>query len=312
MTTRNYGVAMLGTGIMGNRMLAALAQQQRFQVAAMWDPDANALQTSLAKTPGARAASSVEDLVGDPAVDIVYIASPPAMHMRGVKAATAAGRACLCEKPLAASVDEAQALRDLVVAGGLPFAVNFPFASAPASRRLMELVRDGSLGTIREASIKVRFAQWPRPWQAGARSWLSGPVEGGFTREVLSHFVFLAQRMFGPVKIEDVRLVREPGHAETSLKARLVHANVSVTIDAAVAGEIADQNRFEITGDRGTAAIVDWSRLEYTGQTSDRVDMTPSMLDRLALMLEGRTDHELATVDEALTVVRCIEAMLAR
>jgi predicted dehydrogenase len=311
MNGRVFGVAVVGTGIMGRRMLAALQPHPRFRVAGLWDPDANALEHASLAAPAARVAGDLATLVSDPEVDLVYVASPPALHRAGVQAAFAAGRACLCEKPLAANVDEAGALCDLVVASGLPFAVNFPFASAPAARGLVELVRSGVLGEIRRASITVRFADWPRPWQTAASRWLAGPVEGGFTREVLSHFVFLAQRLFGPATVADVRLTRAPGRAETALRVQLVHAGVRVSIDGAVAGGVADTNRFEVVGSRETVALVDWGRLERGGTMTDRVDATPYTLDRVAAMLEGREDHDLATVDEGLAVVRCIESMLA-
>ena len=192
----------------------------------------------------------------------------------------------------------------------MPFAVNFPFASSPASRGLIDLVREGRLGTIRSAAVTARFAQWPRPWQAGAAAWLSGAAEGGFTREVLSHFVFLAQRLFGAATVADVHITRAPGQAETALRASLVHAHVTVTIDAAVAGDAADTNRFEIVGSVDTATLVDWVRLDFAGRITDRVDASPGTLDRVARMLDGRADHDLATVGEGVAVVRCIEAML--
>ncbi len=310
MTARRFGVAVVGTGIMGRRMLAALRPHPRFAVATLWDPDAGAVDAAQAVAPDARRAHDLDDAVRDPAVDLVYVASPPAFHRRAVDAAIAAGRACLCEKPLAASVDDATGLRDAVVGARLPFAVNFPLASAPASRALLRAVRDGDLGRIVDASITVRFARWPRPWQAGAHAWLDGAAQGGFTREVLSHFVFLAQRAFGPATVADVRLVREADAAETSLRARLVHASTTVEIDGAVAGDVADTNRFGIVGERGSVALNDWSRLERDGRAVERLDDAPNALDRLASMLDGRDDHELATVDEALAVVHSIEAML--
>ena len=77
-----------------------------------------------------------------------------------------------------------------------------------------------------------------------------------------------------------------------------------------MAGDIADDNRFEVVGERGRVALTGWSRLEYQGQTSERVDNTAHTLDGLAALLDGRADHGLATVDEAAAVVRCIETML--
>jgi hypothetical protein len=95
------------------------------------------------------------------------------------------------------------------------------------------------------------------------------------------------------------------------LQATLVHAGISVHIDAAVAGEVADQNRFELIGSQGRAALFDWGRLERDGaELIPRTDSTPLTLDSLARMLDGEADHGLATADEALAVVRCIEAML--
>ena len=68
----------------------------------------------------------------------------------------------------------------------------------------------------------------------------------GFTREVLSHFGFQALRLFSPATVADVELQRELNQAETALRARWLHRDVQVLVDAAVAGEIADANRFEV------------------------------------------------------------------
>jgi len=207
-------------------------------------------------------------------------------------------------------VAEAEALRDAVLAAGLPCAVNFPFARSVAANRLREIVQGGELGRIESAHIHLRFARWPREWQAGASSWLAGPGEGGFTREVLSHFAFLALRVFGPAEVAEVELERAPGAAETALRARWRHAGVDVVVDAAVAGEIADHNRFEVVGERGRVALLNWAHLAYQGHTSERMDSTPRTLDGLAALLEGRPGHGLASIAEAAAVVRCIETLL--
>ena len=310
MRSDRFGIGILGTGIMGRRMLAALQPHPRFGVVAAWDPDDRALQAALAQTSGVRAAPSADALIQDPAIDVVYVASPPAGHARAVRSVLQSGKACFCEKPLTHDIAEAEALRDAVLHSGLPFAVNFPFARGTASRRLQEIVQSGELGPIRSAALRVRFARWPREWQEGASAWLAGPAEGGFTREVLSHFAFLSLRLFGTTTVADVELQRASGQAETALRARWIHRDVQVAADAAVTGDIPDDNRFEVVGERGTVALTGWSRLEYRGQTSERVDNTPHTLDGLAALLEGRPDHGLATVDEATAVVRCIESML--
>lgn len=310
MNPPTYGVGIVGTGIMGQRMLAGLARHPRFRIAAFWDPDPAAMRSAATLAPDARHAASLSDLVGDDGCDLVFVAAPPAAHLASVQAALDARRACLCEKPLAASRSEADSIAAMVAAAGVPFAVNFPLARAEASRRLAALVAGGELGTIESATIQLRFARWPRPWQAGAAGWLDGSTEGGFSREVLSHFVFVAERLFGPAQPATTRLERQPGRAETVLLASLKHAGLTLQIDAAVAGDIADHNRFEVVGSLATAALTEWTRLDYRGQLSDRVDPTPGTLDAVAAMLDGRVDHGLATAAEAASVVRCIEAML--
>lgn len=304
-----WGMGVVGAGIMGRRMIAALQQHPRWRVAAAWDPQAEALPEGVAR------AGSLQALLDNPAVDAVYIASPPAAHLAGVQAALAAGRPVLCEKPLAHDVAAAQALCDAVAAAGLPAAVNFPLAASPAARRLVDIVRAGTLGEVQAVHVTARFARWPREWQAGASAWLAGPAEGGFTREVLSHFVFLAQRLFGPGPVAEVQLARAPGQAETRLQARLLlgpaSGGVPLHLDAAVAGDIADDNRFEVRGSRDTVALSQWSRLEHGGAVHERVDATPATLDGFAQLLAGDAGAGLATVDEALAVVRSIEALLA-
>ena len=308
---KRYGFGVVGAGIMGRRMIAALQQHPRCQVAALWDPDPAALQVAAALEPAARHAASLAALVQDAAVDAVYIATPPALHLAGVQAVLAAGRAVLCEKPLSHRLADALLLRDAVTAAGLPFAVNFPFARAEAARRLVDLVRSGQLGAIEQVTLTLRFSAWPRAWQAGAQPWLAGPAEGGFTREVLSHFVFLANRLFGPGQVDRVQLERAPGQTETRLQARLVHGAVTVSIDAAVEGEVVDHNRFEVVGSRDRAALTSWYCLDHGGQTSARVDPSASTLDGFTALLDGRSDAGLATVDEAVAVVRTVEALLA-
>lgn len=305
------GVGVLGTGIMGRRMLAALHKQDRLAAVALWDPSAAALQLAQPLAPQATLHASAAALVADPAVQLVYIASPPSLHAQAVHAALAAGRACLCEKPLTHDLAEARALVAAVEAAGLPFAVNFPFASSTPARRLQQIVAGGELGDLLGAQIRLRFARWPREWQAGASAWLAGPAEGGFAREVLSHFVFLALRCFGPARVEGVQLLRQPGQAETALQCRLVHAGVTVEVDAAVAGDVADDNRFQVCGSRGELSLSRWSSLQWQGQTLEQSDGGPQMLQAFADWLQGRGPQGLATVQEAAAVAQVIEAILA-
>lgn len=302
---RRFGVGILGLGVMGQRMRDGLRAHPGFDVVAAFDPAIDATAAAVPRLP------SVEAVIAHPGVDCIYIATPPDSHLPLLRQAVAAGKAVFCEKPLSASVDEANACVQAVNAAGVPAAVNFPFARAEASLRLQELVRSGALGVAQQARLKLRFATWPRGWQAGASTWLAKPAQGGFTREVLSHFLFLSLRLFGPGVIREARLQRGAAGTETSLQATLDFGPVPLAIDAAVAGRIDDHNRYDVLGSRDSAALFDWSRLDHGGRTSDRSVSMPAQVQGLYRLLCGDADHGLASLQEAADVVALVEALLA-
>ena len=300
--SKTYGVGILGLGVMGRRMAEALQQHPRFRVSAVYDPRTGRDGFEHAESPSA--------LVNDPRVDCLYIASPPAHHAAGVALATQAHKPVLCEKPLAPSLAEAESMCAQVEASGKPGAVNFYLATAPAAVRMRRLVAAGALGEIREARLTLRFKAWPRPWQSAAGAWLTSATEGGFTREVGSHFLFQAERMFGRGRCAETQTVRGPEGSELSVIARIDYANLSLLIDGAIGGEIDESNRFEVIGSKGRAALVDWDELDYSGSSPLATSPVPDHLDELANLLDGKP-CELATFAESAAVVGLTEAILA-
>jgi predicted dehydrogenase len=295
------GIGVLGLGIMGREMVERLQAHPRFRIVSAYDPARPAgLDIDLARSP--------EDVAANPKVDCVYIAAPPAHHASGVALAVKYGKAILCEKPLAPTVVEAEAMRDRVGAAGRPAGVNFAFATGEAATQMRHLVATGALGEIREANLTLRFSAWPRAWQAGAGAWLSSADQGGFTREVCSHFLFQAGRLFGAGRCAEMSVQRGSKGTEVSMKAHIDYKNVSLRIDGAVDGEIKDANRFELIGSKGKAAIVDWQNLDYRGGAS--LPAVPPMPDQLADMLDGRP-HQLATFAEGAAVTALTETLLA-
>ncbi len=300
--SKTFGVGILGLGVMGRRMAGRLQQHPRFRVVTAYDPQAAAVA-------GVERAASAESVINDPRVDCVYIATPPAHHAAGVALATRARKPVLCEKPLASSPAEADTMRAQVDASGKPGGVNFYLATGPAAVRMRRMVANGALGEIAEAKLTLRFKAWPRPWQSAAGAWLSSAGEGGFTREVGSHFLFQAGRMFGPGRCVETQVVRGPEGSELSVIARVEYAHVALTIDGAIGGDVDDFNRFDVIGSKDRAALVDWDDLDYRGSAPDARSPTPDHLDELASRFEGKPS-EIATFAEAAAVVGLTEAIL--
>ncbi len=310
-------LAVLGLGIMGERLARAAAAHEGWEVAAAWDPDPAAAARLAAIAPGARFCAAMEEAVA--LADVVHVASPPAAHIAQGRAVLEAGRALLLEKPLSHDVPAARAF--VAWAAGRPAGVNFPMVSSPAVAQIMAWLP--AIGPLRGLDITLAFAAWPRSWQVGAASWLSRRAEGGFTREVASHFLFLAQRLGGPLVLEAGHAEYPPGDAsETAVTARLHAGGLPVSLRGAVGGTTADDhNLFVIEGAAGRLRLRDWSIAERWDGAAWReapdarpnAEMRPltlrGQLDKLAALRRGEAAG-LATLAEALAVQEAVEAML--
>lgn len=316
-----HRIGILGLGVMGERMLRNMREHPAFEIVAAWDPAAVALEKLGELQPAARAADDAAALIADPAVDCVYIAAPPSCHLAHAHLAFDHGKAVFCEKPLATDLAAARAAVERVERERHAAAINFPYASAPAVRAIASGLRSGELGQIERVEIEVAFQRWPRAWQESA-SWLALRREGGFVREVLSHFVFMTQRLLGPVRLRETRIEypRDGISAETVIAARLEAGNVPVILSGRVGGDAADSNRWLLQGRNGGFELHDWYSLrrrvnggwldiDFGEGASDRERSYRAQLDALDAMLAGRP-HTLASFRDGLAVQECIEAML--
>jgi predicted dehydrogenase len=252
----------------------------------------------------------------------VYVAVPPLAHAGLVRAAIAAGKAVFCEKPLGVDLAESVALVAEMDRSGLAQAVNFVFASSSAVDGLRAAVVEPGFG-LRTVEVRTRFHEWPRAWQAGA-AWLQRSDQGGFTREVLSHYVYLLRRVLGDAELVGAAVAGpagDPGAAETALSATLRCAGVPVTVSASVGGAAPDLIEARFVGDGREWRLSDWYRLEafdaespqgrpVSGLPADpRLASYRRQLDQLHAMLSGDV-HSLPDFAEALAVQRIVEAML--
>jgi predicted dehydrogenase len=312
---------------MGQRMLDRLAAHPRLRATWVWDADADAIQRTVHTHPQLRAAQNAESLIASPGLHSLYIATPPAAHMALSHAAFDAGLAVLCEKPLTVDFDAARHAIARIAREAQRAAVNFSLASSPGLAAVQQAFcpgAAGALGTLQAVQIELAFAQWPRPWQAAAGAWLAQRAEGGFAREVLSHFIFVLQRVLGSASVLDAR-VDYPGDgrsAETAVRARLQVGAVGVQIEGRVDGKLAtaDHNRMLWRGSKGELQLRDWfglvRRVDGAHDTplgdasALRAKGQAEQLDQWVRLIEGRA-HGLPGFDEALAVQQTIEDILA-
>ena len=141
-------VAIAGTGFIG----VVHARSARLQGARLVGVSASTKESAerAAERLGAeRAFASSEELVEAPGVDVVHICTPNHLHLPLARAALAAGKHVICEKPLALDVSGAAELRDAADRGGGIAAVPFVYRYYPTVREARERVRTGAAGPIR-------------------------------------------------------------------------------------------------------------------------------------------------------------------
>lgn len=314
-------IGVISLGVMGQRMLARLAEHPRTRAIVAWDPDAAVVAAVRKRYPELRIAATPAEVIGTPALDCIYIASPPASHLAYAHQAFDAGLAVFCEKPLTVDFAEGREAIARIEAGRLRSGVNFSLATSPGLAAMTAAVRDGSIGKPERVEIELAFDRWPRAWQAAAGRWLGERAEGGFSREVLSHFVFVLQRALGPAQVEQAKPVypADGVGAERALQARLNAGGVPVTVQAQVGGNLPDFNRMTLLGSAGAIEIHDWFGLRRRGAGGDWIaEGTPQhnreigqsgQLDQAVAMIEGKP-HTLPSFAEALAVQETIEAIL--
>lgn len=322
MSDKPVALGIIGAGIMGERLLrAALDHAADYvRIAGIWDPAASAMARIAGALPDVPRAENAGALIA--ASDCVYVASPPATHLAHARAAIGAGKSVFCEKPL--SVDVADSRAFVAEAGGRG-AVNFPFASSFGVERLRGWIAEGVIGAPRRLRIEVGFRVWPRPWQQDAASWLDGRAEGGFTREVVSHFLFLSRRLVGPLGgLTATADYPVPGKSERAIDAILRAGALPVELKGRVgATDKDDHNLWTLEGEEGAVRLRDWSIAERRGDDGhwtpdpDAVaneKARPLVLKRqlaaVAAMTRGEA-HHLATLQEALDVQEVVEAIIA-
>jgi predicted dehydrogenase len=314
-------LAVIGAGIMGERLVrAAAATPDLVKIAALWDLSPDASQRLAAAVPGLAVAASAEAAMR--AADCVYIATPPASHLLYAETAIGMGKSVFCEKPLA--VDLAAACAFLARHKGARMAVNFPFASSLAIAKIVDWMAD--IGAPQSLTIDVAFRDWPRPWQQDAAGWLDRRREGGFTREVVSHFLFLSRRLLGRLELGAETIVQYPdgGRSEYDIRAKLTAGRVPVALTGNV-GMVQkdDHNVWTLRGVHGSVRLRDWSIAELQGadgkfhpdpdaipNEQSRPLVLRRQLEEVAKLTRGNK-HRLATASEALDVMEIVEAILA-
>ncbi len=142
------GIAIVGYGYWGPNILRNFCETDGARVVACCDRDTERLALVRMKYPIIRTTTDYSDVLADPTIDAVAIATPVATHYDLARRAIEQGRHVLVEKPLTTSVAESEHLVDLADKHRVTLMVNHTFIYTGAVRKMKELVAAGTLGDL--------------------------------------------------------------------------------------------------------------------------------------------------------------------
>ena len=202
--TRDIGIGIVGGGYMGKAHAVAMSAvgaifetglRPRLEMVAGSTPESS---KRLAEKFGyRRAAADWQELVADPAVEAVVIASPQVTHRAIAETAFALKKPVFCEKPLGASLDDAKAMVAAAEASGSINMIGFNYIRTPASQFARKLIEDGQLGQITwfRGEHTEDFHSDPE----APATWRAQGEANGTMGDLAPHMINAARALMGPI-----------------------------------------------------------------------------------------------------------------
>lgn len=190
------GVAIVGTGMIGavHRRAALLAGAVVRGVSAS-SPERGAEVAQAWDVP--RAYRDIGEALADPEVQVLHVCTPNHLHRAMAQAALEAGKHVICEKPLATTLHDAEALSALAASTGLVATVPFVYRYHPVVREARARIAHGDLGPLR-----LIHGSYLQDWllDPASNNWRVDPALGGASRvfaDIGSHWCDLVEWVSG-------------------------------------------------------------------------------------------------------------------
>ena len=190
-------IGFVGVGWIGRARLEALRRSGDLASCAVADPDSDRVAAALERAPGA-CEMTFPDMLDDPTIDGVVIATPSGQHAGQASAALRAGKAVFCQKPLGRNAKEVRQVIDDARSAYRLLSVDFGYRCITDADSMRQLIASGSLGKIYACELTFHNAYGPSAGWA-YDSALSG---GGCLLDLGIHLLDLAFWVLGSSRME--------------------------------------------------------------------------------------------------------------
>jgi predicted dehydrogenase len=212
--SEKFSWGILGPGGIAQAFAKDLALLQGHTITAVGSRSLENAQKFVA-TFGGTAYGSYEELVADPSIDAIYVATPHPAHHDNVNLALNAGKPVLCEKPFSVNAHEAQAMIDAAARNGVALMEAMWARFLPHYAKVREIVDSGVLGPI----LSIHADHGQRLADQGIARLIEPALAGGALLDLGIYPVSFAHMILGtPAQITSTAVMTDKGvDAQTSM-----------------------------------------------------------------------------------------------
>lgn len=275
---RTLGIGALGAGGFGMFALQQFLQIPGTRLIGIADTSREPL-LAMARRFGAVDYGNQAALLASPAVDLVYIATPPFLHYPQALAALNAGKHVLCEKPLAMTVAQADELLALASSRGLLCVANLMQRYNPLAEATKALVDSGALG----ACLHGRFENFASDEGLTPEHWFWDRARsGGIFVEHGVHFFDLFESWLGPGRVVAAQRVLRAGTGEEEqVQCTVRHASgvlVNIHHSFTQPGRL-DRQEFRLLFEHGELTLEEWVPVRARLRAAVNEEQTRALLE---------------------------------
>ena len=264
--TAHLTAVTAGTGYFSQFHYEAWARIPEIRLAALSSLDADTAAAVARDYEISRVYESVAEMLDREKPDLLDIITPPATHLKLVREAAARGIAVICQKPLAPTYDEAEAVVRVAEEAGIALVVHENFRFMPWFRHARRLIEEGRLGTLHSVHFRMRPGDGQGPKAYLDRQPYFQGMERFLIHETGIHFIDVFRYLLGEATDVTAQLRR---------------------INPAIAGE--DAGYVILTFADGATGLLDGNRLNDHVADNCRLTMGEMHLEGSAgvLRLDG-------------------------
>jgi len=259
------GIGILGGGYMGKAHAVAMssvgavfdtALRPRLEMVCASSPES--AERYRAAYGFARATADWRDLVDDPRVEAIIIATPQETHREIAEAAFALGKPVFCEKPLGASLEDSRAMVAAAEASGCANMIGFNYIRTPASQYARQLIAEGEIGNVTWFRGEHTEDFYADP--AAPATWRTSGASNGTMGDLAPHMLNGALALIGPIdrliaEVETVHTERPGGTVTNDDHAQMMVRFTSGAMGSLYFSRIATGRKmgyaYEISGTKG-------------------------------------------------------------